>query len=715
LVRSGKTKDLEITAGRAYPLGATWDSSGVNFAVFSEHATKVELCLFDSPAARSEALSVEMPMCTEHVWHCYVSGLAPGQLYGYRVHGPYEPKLGHRFNPRKLLVDPYAKGFGRTLRWNEALLGYKLSGKEGADLIRSDTDSAPYAPLGRVVDSQFDWGDDRAPAVPWHKTVLYETHVKGLTFKHPKVSPQCRGKYNGLASPVIVEHLLSLGVTAVELLPICQGIDEQHLLKNGLTNYWGYNTLSYFAPDQRFASAPDQLHPETEFKQMVRTFHSAGIEVILDVVYNHTCEGNQLGPTLSYRGIDNHSYYRLEPENPCLYRDYSGCGNTLDTRNPRVLQLIMDSLRYWVTEMHVDGFRFDLTSALAREDHLFDKGSGFHDAIFQDPVVSQVKLIAEPWDVAEGGYQVGNYPVIWSEWNDKYRAALRAFWRGDPGTRGILASRLTGSSDLFKLSGRKPRASINFVTCHDGFTLADLVSYKDKHNKANGEDNRDGENQNLSWNCGVEGLTTASKVLLLRERQRRNLMASLLLSTGVPMISGGDEIGRTQGGNNNAYCQDNEISWFNWDLTKAHEEFLEFVRQVVAVRKSHPSCFEREEFFVGKINPDSRQKDIAWYTVKGEELKAADWQDDEAYTLGVVFHEGVQKGESQTECKTLLMLLNAGSKDVTFVLPRNLKGDWDLIFDTSLTPTRQSKKVARTKAIYELKASSMALFYFFPP
>lgn len=714
MVKAGKAKELKVETGCACPLGAVWDGAAVNFAVFSEHAAKVELCLFDSPAARNEAVSIEMPGRTDHVWHCRVSGVAPGQLYGYRVYGPYEPKLGHRFNPRKLLVDPYAKGFGRGLRWNEALLGHKLSTKEGADLVRSDTDSASYAPLSRVVDSQFDWGNDRPPAVPWHKTVLYETHLKGLTFKHPRVPAQHRGRYLGLASPVVIEHLLSLGVTAVELLPVFQGIEEEHLVRKGLSNYWGYNTLSFFAPDQRFASAADELPPETQFKQMVHALHGAGIEVILDVVYNHTCEGNELGPTLCYRGIDNSSYYRLEPGNRRYYRDYSGCGNTLDTRNPRVLQLIMDSLRYWVTEMHVDGFRFDLTSALAREDHLFDRGSGFLDVIFQDPVVSQVKLIAEPWDVGEGGYQVGNYPVIWSEWNDKYRATLRGFWRGDPGMRGSLASRLSGSSDLFQLGGRKPRASINFVTCHDGFTLADLVSYKEKHNQANGEDNRDGENQNLSWNCGVEGPSNDHKVLALRERQRRNLIASLFLSAGIPMLSGGDEIGRTQLGNNNTYCQDNEINWFNWDLSKAQEEFLEFVRQVVVLRKSYPGFFEREEFFAGKVNPSIRRKDISWYSSKGEELKAQDWQNAQVHVLGVIHCEGVKQGDGPLQCKALLMLLNADAKDVSFTLPANFKGEWELVFDTSLTRSKQSKKPSRAKIIYELKASSMAVLSFVP-
>jgi glycogen operon protein len=555
---------MRVWPGSPYPLGATWDGVGVNFAIFSEHATRVELCLFDTAEAETESLTIPLTEQTDMVWHGYLPDVRPGQLYGYRVHGPYDPHRGHRFNPNKVLMDPYAKVVGRTLTWNDTLFGFP----PGEDDMRFDErDSAAAAPLAAVVDAAFTWGDDRPPRTPWHRTLIYELHVKGFTKLHPDIPESLRGTYLGLASEAAIHHLTSLGVTAVELMPVHHHTDDWHLVKRGLRNYWGYNTLTYFAPDARYASSASPLECVREFKTMVRALHAAGLEVILDVVYNHTAEGNHVGPTVSLRGIDNATYYRLQPHARRFYEDFTGCGNTLNMRSPRVLQLIMDSLRYWVTEMHVDGFRFDLASALARELHAVDKLGAFFDIIHQDPLLSQVKLIAEPWDLGEGGYQVGNFPTKWTEWNGKYRDAVRQFWRGDGGGVSELATRLSGSSDLYAQSGRRPYASINFITAHDGFTLADLVSYSQKHNEANGEQNADGENHNLSWNCGVEGATSDRRILDVRVRQRRNLLSTLLLSVGVPMITAGDELGRTQGGNNNAYCQDNEISWIDWQMT----------------------------------------------------------------------------------------------------------------------------------------------------
>src|SRR4051795_908641 len=554
---------MRVWPGSPYPLGATWDGVGVNFALFSEHATRVELCLFDSPDAESESLTIHLTEQTDMVWHGYLPDVRPGQLYGYRVHGPYEPHHGHRFNPNKIVMDPYARVVGRPVRWNESLFGFH-AGHD--DTTFDPRDSATAAPLAAVVDPAFTWGDDRPLRTPWHETLIYELHVKGFTKLNPHVPESLRGTYLGLASEPAIRHLTTLGVTAVELMPVHHHADDWHLARLGLKNYWGYNTLSYFAPDVNYASSNSPMDAVREFKMMVRALHAANLEVILDVVYSHTAEGNHLGPTLSLRGIDNTSYYRLQPNEPRFYQDFTGCGNTLNMRSPRVLQLIMDSLRYWVMEMHVDGFRFDLASALARELHAVDKLSAFFDLIQQDPVISQVKLIAEPWDVGPGGYQVGNFPPLWTEWNGKYRDSVRQFWRGEAGSVSELATRLSGSNDLYAHSGRQPYASINFVTAHDGFTLHDLVSYDTKHNEANGEDNRDGENNNLSWNCGVEGPTDDPEIRALRERQKRNFLATMLLSQGVPMISHGDEIGRTQQGNNNAYCQDNELSWIDWNL-----------------------------------------------------------------------------------------------------------------------------------------------------
>ena len=551
---------MEMRPGIPYPLGATWDGAGVNFAIFSEHATKIELCLFDSPADSKESHCLILPEQTDMVWHGYVSGILPGQTYGFRVHGPWQPEAGFRFNPNKIVLDPYAKAMSRGIRWADEMYSYTI-GAEQQDLEFDNRDNAAWAPLAAIVDPAFIWGNDRRPEIPWHRTIIHEVHVKGFTKTHPEVPQNLRGTYSGLCSEPALRHFSDLGITAVELMPVHHHAYERHLVERQLTNYWGYNTLAYFAPDMRYASEQRPNDVVREFKRMVRILHSAGLEVILDVVYNHTAEGNHMGPSVSLRGVDNCNYYRLVGDNKRYYMDYTGCGNTLNMVHPRVLQLIMDSLRYWVLEMHVDGFRFDLASTLARELHEVDKLGAFFDIIHQDPVLSQVKLIAEPWDLGEGGYQVGNFPVGWTEWNGKYRDAVRRYWKGDGGTMSEMATRIAGSSDLYEQSGRRPYASINFVTSHDGFTLQDLVSYNEKHNQANGEDNRDGESHNLSWNCGVEGPTEDKHIKALREKQKRNFMATLLLSQGVPMISGGDELSRTQRGNNNAYCQDNDISW----------------------------------------------------------------------------------------------------------------------------------------------------------
>ena len=565
---------VRLWPGRPYPLGATWDGSGVNFALFSEFGTKVELCLFDKADSTTHKECIALPERTDMVWHGYLPDVEPGQLYGYRVHGPYDPANGHRFNPSKVVLDPYAKAIGRELKWDPSLFGYKL-GED--DTTFNDTDNAAFAPLASVIDTAFTWGDDRPPRTPWHKTMIYEVHPRGATMRHPDVSEGKRGTYGGIASEAMIQHMKSLGVTAVELLPVHTHLDDQTLLDKGLTNYWGYNTLNFFAPHPEYASRGTPRGHVTDFKTMVRTLHSAGLEVILDVVYNHTCEGNENGPTLSWRGIDNASYYRLSPEDKRYYMDFTGCGNTLNMVNPRVLQLIMDSLRYWVTEMHVDGFRFDLASTLARELHDVNRLGAFFDIVHQDPILSQVKLIAEPWDVGPGGYQVGNFPVLWTEWNGKYRDSVRKFWKGEGGSASDLATRLSGSSDLYEDDGRKPYASINFITAHDGFSLHDLVSYDEKHNEANGENNNDGANDNESWNCGAEGPTDDQAIIALRERQKRNLIATLLFSEGVPMIVAGDELSHTQKGNNNTYCQDNEFTHLNWDLDDRRKAFLDFV------------------------------------------------------------------------------------------------------------------------------------------
>jgi glycogen operon protein len=690
-------------------LGATWDGVGVNFAIFSEHATRVELCLFDSADAEMESLTISLPEHTDMVWHGYLPDVHPGQLYGFRVHGPYAPGHGHRFNPCKLVMDPYAKVIGRATRWHDSLFGFPMGSPDAP--TPDARDSAPYAPLAAVVDDAFTWGNDRAPKTPWHETVIYELHVRGYTQLHPHVPEALRGTYLGLASEAAIRHLTSLGVTAVELMPVHHHNDEWHLVQRGLNNYWGYNTLSYFAPDVRFALSPLPLEAVREFKVMVRALHAANLEVILDVVYNHTAEGNHLGPTLSLRGIDNSSYYRLLPNDPRYYQDFTGTGNTLNMRSPRVLQLIMDSLRYWVLEMHVDGFRFDLASALARELHAVDKLGAFFDIIHQDPVLSQVKLIAEPWDLGEGGYQVGNFPLKWTEWNGKYRDAVRRFWRGDGGGVSELATRLSGSSDLYEQSGRRPYASINFVTAHDGFTLADLVSYSEKHNEANGERNADGENHNLSWNCGVEGPTADRRVMELRDRQRRNVMATLLLSVGVPMISGGDEIGRTQAGNNNAYCQDNEISWTAWEISPDRRDFLEFTRRLIRIWKDHP-VLRRRKFFQGRRIRGADVSDIAWLDPSGREMTDETWSSPDVRCLAVRLNgdaiDEVDERGKRIVGDTLLVILNAGEKPVAFTLPAAAPEErWETLIDTAdpWAPTRRLRAGGR----YELLPRSMAV------
>jgi len=698
---------MRVWPGTPYPLGATWDGVGVNFALFSEHATRVELCLFDSPGAESESVTIPLTEHTDMVWHGYLPDVRPGQLYGYRVHGPYDPNRGHRFNPNKILMDPYARVVGRTVHWDESLFGFRAG--EGDDSF-DERDSASHAPLAAVVDAAFTWGEDRPLRTPWHETLIYEMHVKGYTAQHPAIPDELRGTYLGLASEPAIEHLVSLGVTAVELMPVHHHVDDWHLVKRGLSNYWGYNTLSYFAPDVRYAVSRSPLEAVREFKMMVRALHAAGLEVILDVVYNHTAEGNHTGPTISLRGIDNSTYYRLAPHAPRYYEDFTGCGNTLNMRSPRVLQLIMDSLRYWVTEMHVDGFRFDLASALARELHAVDKLGAFFDIIHQDPILSQVKLIAEPWDLGEGGYQVGNFPTKWTEWNGKYRDAVRRFWRGERRAVSELATRLAGSSDLYEQSGRRPYASINFITAHDGFTLADLVSYEQKHNEANGEENADGENHNLSANNGVEGNSDDRRVLELRARQRRNFMATLVCSIGVPMISGGDELCRTQQGNNNAYCQDNPISWTDWTLTPERQEFLEFTRHVIRVWKEHP-VMRRRKFFQGRRIRGAEVQDIAWLDPTGAEMTDDMWTSPDMRALGVrlngdAIQEVDERGRPITG-DTLLLLLNADERPVSFVLPVAAPIErWDTLFDTA--DPWQSARRLRGGDRYDLPGRAMA-------
>ncbi|HEY6609486.1 MAG TPA: glycogen debranching protein GlgX [Candidatus Limnocylindria bacterium] len=667
---------MRVWRGRPYPLGATWDGSGVNFALFSEHATSVDLCLFDADGAEQRIRLTEQ---TDLVWHAYLPDARPGQRYGYRVDGSYAPRDGHRFNAAKLLIDPYARRLDGAVVWDDALFGYRIGDEERPD----DRDSAPFVPKGVVVDQAFSWGDDAPPSTPLEDSLIYEVHVAGFTRRHPEVPEELRGTYAGMSSAPALEYLTELGITAVELLPVHQHVDERHLVERGLRNYWGYNTIGFFAPDVRYAATDD---PVGEFKSMVRRLHDAGIEVILDVVYNHTGESNHLGPTLSFRGIDNEDYYRLDPGDRTFYVDYTGTGNTLDATSPRVLQLIMDSLRYWITEMHVDGFRFDLASALARELHDVDKLGSFFDIIHQDPLISQVKLIAEPWDVGPGGYQVGNFPVGWAEWNGKYRDTVRRFWKGVGGQTAELAYRFTGSSDLYANSGRQPHASINFVTSHDGFTLDDLVSYESKHNEANGEENRDGDDDNNSLNFGVEGDTDDEAILEAREQQKRNFLATLILSQGVPMLLGGDEIGRSQRGNNNGYAQDNEISWFDWDLARRDRQLLAFTRSLIRLFLAHP-VLRRRRFFQGRQIRGSRVKDLTWFALDGTEMTDEQWQAPGVRTLAVQYagdaiNDRGPHGERITD-DTLLIILNADERPVAFTLPNHEAARrWEVVFDT---------------------------------
>jgi isoamylase len=699
---------MRVWPGRPYPLGATWDGAGVNFALFSEFGTKVELCLFDSVDATGPSHCIPLPEHTDMVWHGYMPDVEPGQLYGYRVHGPYDPKKGHRFNPNKIVLDPYAKAIGRDVRWDDALFGYEV-GRD--DLSFDKRDNAAFCPLASVIDTAFTWGDDRPPRTPWHKTLIYEAHVKGLTMRHPGVEEPKRGTYAGLASEAMIKHLHDLGITAVELMPVHFHLDDRAFLQKGLTNYWGYNTLNFFAPHLEYASKQSPRKSVQEFKMMVRTLHAANIEVILDVVYNHTCEGNHMGPTLSWRGIDNRSYYRLSPDDPRYHMDFTGCGNTLNMMHPRVLQLIMDSLRYWVTEMHVDGFRFDLASTLARELHEVNRLGAFFDIIHQDPILSQVKLIAEPWDVGPGGYQVGNFPVLWTEWNGKYRDAVRKFWRGDGGLASEIATRLCGSPDLYEDDGRKPYASINFITAHDGFTLQDLVSYDQKHNEANGEDNKDGADDNNSWNCGVEGPTYDEHIVALREHMKRNFIATLLFSEGVPMILAGDELSHTQHGNNNAYCQDNDISWLDWDLDDRRMEFLHFVQRCTTIWREQP-VLQRRKFFVGRALRGSDIKDISFFEPNGKEMSDVAWKTGWVKALGVrlagdVINEVDERGEP-IRGDTLLLLVNAHWEELNFTLPETrVEHVWQTLLDTQ--DTTFERRVFAGRQTYKLYGRTLAL------
>ncbi len=703
---------MRMQPGSPYPLGATWDGAGVNFALFSESATAVDLCLFDPGDPRLEQHRLRMRERTDQVWHAYLPEARPGLLYGYRVEGPYDPAQGHRFNSAKLLLDPYAKAIAGDVAWNDALFGYPI-GHPDEDLAKDDRDSAPYLPKSVVVDSAFSWGDDRPPKTPWHKTVIYEVHVKGFTARHPDVPKPLRGTYAGFVSPRSIEYLMRLGVTAVELLPVHHFVVDRNLIDRGLTNYWGYNSIGYFAPEARYVSSGTLGQQVSEFKTMVKALHRAGIEVILDVVYNHTAEGNHLGPTLCFRGIDNAAYYRLVLDDRRHYMDYTGCGNTLNMVHPRTLQLLMDSLRYWVQEMHVDGFRFDLAAALAREFHDVDRLSAFFDVVRQDPVISQVKLIAEPWDLGEGGYQVGNFPAGWAEWNGKYRDTIRRYWKGDERQVAELGYRLSGSSDLYEQGGRRPSASINFVTAHDGFTLADLVSYNQKHNEANGEDNRDGTDDNASWNCGAEGPTDEPAVLALRERQMRNFLATLFLSQGIPMLCGGDEVGRTQQGNNNAYCQDNEISWFQWPLSRAQLRQFEFTRWLIRLRQEQP-VFHRRLFFQGRHIHGSAVKDLSWFRPDGKEMTEDEWTAGFTRCLGLRLAGDAIEEMDETGAPivgdTFLLLLNAHHEQLPFILPAHqARVRWELVLDTRQWEIGPRRQASRAGDQYPLEGRSLAL------
>jgi len=712
----------KVLPGSPYPQGATWDGTGVNFAIYSENATRVELCLFDELGSATHE-TIELTECTGFVWHCWIPGLSIGQLYGYRIHGPYEPEKGQRFNPAKLVIDPYAKAIAGSVDWDYPIFAYKL-GDPAGDLSRDEADDAAGVPKGVVITSHFDWQNDHSPETRLHDSVIYEVHVKGFTARHPDVPENVRGTYLGLASPAIIDYFKKLGITAVELMPVHEFLDDKTLLDKGLRNYWGYNTTNFFAPAARYSNSGDMGQQIGEFKSMVRELHRANIEVILDVVYNHTSEGNQMGPTLSFRGIDNATYYRLMPDQPRYYMDYTGTGNTLNMRHPQVLKMVMDSLRYWVLDMHVDGFRFDLASALARELHDVDRLSAFFDVINQDPVLSKVKLIAEPWDVGEGGYQVGRFPALWAEWNGKYRDVVRRYWKGDEGQLAELGYRLTGSSDLYQRDGRRPSASINFVVAHDGFTLNDLVSYNEKHNEANEEDNRDGANDNHSWNHGTEGPTDNPEILDLREREKRNFMMTLLLSQGVPMICGGDEIGRSQQGNNNAYCQDNEISWVDWNLDDRKKALLEFTRSLIELRKRHSNLHRRKFFQDRKISPATVEKrqiegievqDIAWYRPDGQQMTEDEWKAGWVRCLGMRLSgrtvDDVDPYGEPLRDHTFLFCLNPHHESIQFYIPPCSAGcsTWELLIDTR-DPSHSEPRTIKPGEAYDMVKHSAVLF-----
>ena len=701
---------IRMLPGRPYPLGATWDGLGVNFAIFSENATRVELCLFDSADAVAESQRIDLPESTDMVWHGYLPNARPSQVYGYRVHGPYDPAAGHRFNPNKLLIDPYAKALVGQVRWSDVVFGYRV-GSPREDLAFDRRDSARHVPKCRVVETAFTWNDDHHPHTSWEETIILEMNVRGFTIKHPAVEMHDRGTFAALASPAIIDYLVELGVTAVEFLPVHTVVSDRHLASRGLSNYWGYNTIGFFAPDPRFLPGG----AIAEFKTAVKRLHEAGIEVILDVVYNHTGEGNHLGPTLSFRGIDNLSYYRLQDDRR-HYMDFTGTGNTLNLDHPRVLQMVTDSLRYWALEMHVDGFRFDLAATLARENGDYSQGAAFFDAMRQDPAMARVKLISEPWDLGPYGYQLGNMPPGWAEWNAQYRDSVRRFWKGDKGLVSEMASRIAGSSDIFGYRGRRPWASINFITAHDGFTLHDLVSYNDKHNEANGEDNRDGHEPNFSWNCGVEGPSDDPAIISLRDQQKRNLLATLLLSLGVPMLLAGDEIGHTQRGNNNAYCQDNDISWLEWQDIRPEDETLhEFVRYLVHLRRQH-RVFSRPRFFRGEVVSEAGLKDITWVTPEGVEVTSEYWGNQSALSLGYVLcgaaGEFFTRGGQRDMDESFLVMMNAYYGDLHFRFPRlPARMVWKALVDTA-EPTGIAKdgRLWQPGESYPLRGHSFALF-----
>ena len=693
----------KVWPGNNYPLGAFYDGAGTNFSIFSEIADRVELCLFDEGGTETK---FDLPEVTSFCWHGYLPNVGPGQRYGFRVHGPWKPEEGHRCNPAKLLLDPYARAVEGQVRWNEAVFAYSFDNPDGPS---NDIDSAAFMPKCVVTTPYFDWGNDRHPRTQWHETIIYEVHVKGFSINHPEVPAELRGTYAGLGHPKAIDYFTRLGVTAIELMPVHQFIQDSHLLERGLRNYWGYNSVGFLAPHDEYSAAGKNGQQVQEFKQMVKALHEAGIEVILDVVYNHTAEGNHLGPMLSFRGIDNAAYYRLMADDRRHYMDYTGTGNSLNMRHPHVLQLIMDSLRYWIVEMHVDGFRFDLASTLARELHDVDRLSAFFDIIQQDPVISQVKLIAEPWDIGEGGYQVGQFPPLWLEWNGKYRDCVRDYWRGEDQTLGEFAYRFTGSSDLYEMTGRKPYASINFVTAHDGFTLKDLVSYNEKHNEANGEESRDGESHNRSWNCGAEGTTEHPEVNKLRDRQKRNFLATLFLSQGIPMLLGGDEIGRSQNGNNNGYCQDNEISWFDWE--SADKDLLEFTRRLIQLRKEHP-VFHRRRWFQGRPIHGVQVTDIGWFTPDGSEMTQEDWNGGFAKALGIFLNgEGIQSPDARGERvvdESFYVLFDAHHEPLRFTLPKRDWGDeWVVALDTARSTPAEEQ--GRHKAGDEVSVESRSL------